>query len=141
MPDTPAIAPNQAISPEHLKPVIRYAAQKYQLDEVLLTSMIKAESNFNPRAISPKGAKGLMQLMPETVTLFKVKNVFDAKQNIEAGAKYLKDLLAMFNQDEVMALAAYNAGPTTVTFYKGIPPFPETQEYIRRILTLRQITQ
>jgi len=119
---------------EELSLIIRETAHKYQLNELLLTSIIRAESNFNPLAISSKGARGLMQLMPETAAAYKVQNVFDAKENLEAGAKYLKDLLQQYKQDVALTLAAYNAGPTTVTNYNGIPPFAETQSYIRRIL-------
>jgi soluble lytic murein transglycosylase-like protein len=148
--ETPATPSNQLIqqnSPpgarqytlEELNLIIRETAQKYQLNELLLTSIIRAESNFNPSAISTKGAQGLMQLMPETAAAYKVQNVFDAKENLQAGAKYLKDLLRHFKQDLVLALAAYNAGPATVTSYKGIPPFAETQGYVRRVLNWIEI--
>ena len=122
---------------QELKQIVHFTAQKHQLDESLLASIIEAESNFNPWALSVKGAQGLMQLMPDTAATYKVKNVFDAKENVEAGAKYLKDLLQQFNQNVVLALAAYNAGPSTVTIYKGVPPFQETQAYIRKVLDPR----
>jgi soluble lytic murein transglycosylase-like protein len=128
--------PPANLDPKQLKNLIEKTAKKYQLDAGLLNAMIQAESNFNPRAVSTKGALGLMQLMPETAALMKVANVWDAAENINGGAKYLKELMALFHQDLGMALAAYNAGPTAVTFYNGIPPYPETQQYIRRVLSL-----
>ena len=148
--ETPATPSNQVIqqnslpggrqySLEELNVIIRETAHKYQLNELLLTSVIRAESNFNPSAISTKGAQGLMQLMPETAAAYNVQNVFDAKENLEAGAKYLKDLLHRFKQDLVLALAAYNAGPATVANYDGIPPFAETQSYVRRVLNWLEI--
>jgi transglycosylase-like protein with SLT domain len=114
--------------------IIKTAAEKNHLEEGLLSSMIRVESNFDPLARSTRGAQGLMQLMPETVALYGVKDSLDAKENVEAGARYLKDLLQQFNQDLVLALAAYNAGPSVVINYQGVPPFPETQTYIRRVL-------
>ncbi|PYV88569.1 MAG: hypothetical protein DMG05_15410 [Acidobacteria bacterium] len=122
-----------------LKEIIHLTAQKHQLDENLLASIIAVESNFNPGALSVKGAQGLMQLMPETAATYKVKNVFDARENVEAGAKYLKDLLHQFNQNVTLALAAYNAGPSTVANYKGVPPFQETQAYIRKVVASKLI--
>lgn len=123
---------------EELKQIIHLTAQKHELDESLLASIIEVESNYNPRALSVKGAQGLMQLMPDTAAIYKVKNVFDARDNVEAGAKYLKDLLYQFNQNFILALAAYNAGPSVVANYKGVPPFQETQGYIRKVLDLWQ---
>jgi len=148
--DTPTATANQAVQQktpprvrqytlEELSPIIRATAHKYQLNELLLTSIIRAESNFNPLAISSKGARGLMQLMPETAAAYKVQNVFDAKENLEAGARYLKDLLQQYKQDLALTLAAYNAGPATVSNYNGIPPFAETQIYIRRILNWLEV--
>jgi soluble lytic murein transglycosylase-like protein len=123
--------------PGEIKRIIKSAAQKNQLAEGLLSSIIRVESNFNPAARSLRGAQGLMQLMPETIALYRVKDIFDVKENVEAGARYFKDLLQQFNQDLVLALAAYNAGPSAVINYKGVPPFPETQNYIRRVLDNR----
>lgn len=109
------------------------AAQKYKLDPNLLRAVIKSESNFNPEAISKAGAKGLMQLVDTTASDMGVEDVFDPEQNLDGGAKYLRKLLDQFGDTE-LALAAYNAGPGTVKRYGGIPPYPETQNYVRNIM-------
>ena len=113
--------------------LIRAAALKHGLDEKLITDVISAESNFNPRAVSRKQAQGLMQLIPQTAARYSVANIFDPAQNIEAGTHYLKDLLERYRGNLSLALAAYNAGPEMVKRYGGIPPFPETQKYVRQI--------
>jgi Transglycosylase SLT domain len=113
--------------------LIRSAAAKHGLDEALIERVIAEESNFNPRAVSRKDALGLMQLLPKTATRYAVANVFDPAQNIDAGAHYLRDLLKQYQGNLPLALAAYNAGPEMVERYGGIPPFPETQNYVRRI--------
>jgi hypothetical protein len=113
--------------------LIRAAAQKHGVNQELIASVIAVESNFNPRAVSPKLARGLMQLLPETVARFAVADVFDPGQNIDAGTRYLKELLARYNQDLPLALAAYNAGPDRVEQYRGVPPFSETRTYVRRV--------
>lgn len=113
--------------------LIKASAAKYALDPKLLESVMAAESNFNPRAISPKNALGLMQLMPETAVRMAVRNPFDPAQNIEGGARYLRQMLDRFSGNLVLALAAYNAGPDKVTLYGGVPPYRETMEYIRRV--------
>ncbi len=115
--------------------LIRVAAAKYALDPLLLANVMAAESNFNPRAVSRKNAQGLMQLMPQTSSRLLVKNPFDPAQNIDAGAAYLKQMLNRFDGNVELALAAYNAGPDRVVQYGGIPPFRETQDYVRRITT------
>jgi hypothetical protein len=113
--------------------LIRAAALKHGVDEKIITYLIEVESNFNPRAVSRKQAQGLLQLIPETAARYSVTNIFDPEQNIEAGTHYLKDLLERYRGDLPLALAAYNAGPDMVTRYGGIPPFPETQRYVRQI--------
>ena len=113
--------------------LIRSIAAKYSLSASLVHAMIKAESNYNPYAVSSKGAKGLMQLMPETVLDYGVDNPYDPEKNIEAGIKHLKNFLSSYDGDLKLALAAYNAGPEAVKKYNGVPPFPETQRYIKKI--------
>ena len=133
--------PPTSYSLEELQQLVRESARKFDLDEKLLISMIRAESNFDPLAVSNRGAQGLMQLMPETALAYKVKDPFNPRENLEAGAKYLKDLLLQFNQNLVLALAAYNAGPTSVASFSGIPPFPETNRYVRKVLALKEESQ
>jgi hypothetical protein len=113
--------------------LIRAAALKHGLDEKLITGVIAVESNFNPRAVSRKQAQGLMQLIPQTAARYSVANIFDPAQNIDAGTHYLKDLLEKYRGNLSLALAAYNAGPEMVERYGGIPPFPETQKYVKQI--------
>ena len=114
--------------------LIRAAAQKHGVDEALISSVITAESAFNPRAISRKQARGLMQLMPATASQLAVSDAFDPAQNVDAGTRYLKLLLEKYGQDLTLALAAYNAGPERVARYGGVPPFAETRAYVRRVL-------
>lgn len=115
------------------EPLIQKAASQYRLDADLLRRVMDAESNGNPNVVSPKGAQGLMQLMPATAQALGVKDPFDPEQNIEGGARYLRHLLDTFG-DIRLALAAYNAGPGNVRKYSGVPPFPETENYLRKIL-------
>lgn len=112
---------------------IRAAASQNGVDAELVSSVIAAESNFNSRAVSPKHAMGLMQLMPRTAAHLAVRNPFDPAQNINAGTRYLKQLLEQYHGNLSLALAAYNAGPAIVTQYGGVPPFPATQHYIRSV--------
>ena len=121
------------IAPGPFGNLIHAAAEKHGVDESLITQVIAAESNFNPRAVSRKRAQGLMQLLPTTAALYSVANIFDPAQNIDAGTRYLKDLLARYRGDLRLALAAYNAGPDMVEHYGGMPPFPETQKYVKLI--------
>jgi Transglycosylase SLT domain len=113
--------------------LIHASAQKHGVDEKLVAQVIAAESNFNSKAVSRKRALGLMQLLRETAARYSVVNVFDPAQNIEAGTHYLKDLLDRYRGNVQLALAAYNAGPEMVDRYGGIPPFTETQNYVKQI--------
>jgi soluble lytic murein transglycosylase-like protein len=99
----------------------------------LVASVIAVESNFNPNAVSWRSARGLMQLMPETASRFGVTKIFDPQQNIEAGTRYLKELLLRYNGDLALTLAAYNAGPDRVEQYRTVPPYRETRDYVRRV--------
>jgi len=112
---------------------IAAAAKHHSIDADLIISVITAESKFNPKAISRKNARGLMQLLPETATRLGVTNIFDPEENIEAGTKYLRELLDRYNNNLALALAAYNAGPQRVELYKSVPPFRETLSYVRRV--------
>ena len=104
------------------------------MDADFIHSVIKAESGFNPRALSPKGAQGLMQLMPGTANRLGVGNAFEPRDNIEGGTRYLRQLLEQYHGDPIKALAAYNAGPERVQQYQGVPPYRETRNYVRRII-------
>lgn len=117
-----------------LNEVVNEASGRYQLDPDLVNSVIKAESGFHVRAVSPKGAQGLMQLMPGTASQLGVPNVFDPRANVEGGTKYLRELMERYNFDIPKALAAYNAGPQRVEQFRGIPPYYETRAYIARIV-------
>ena len=113
------------------------AASEHEVDPALVRAVIHAESAFNPYAVSPKGARGLMQLMPATAKMLGVHNSFSPDSNIYGGTKYLARLLRRF-QNEAHAIAAYNAGEVPVTRYNGIPPYSETREYVRRVLSLKK---
>jgi len=127
---TPEIAPH----PFDLNQAVKDASGTYRLDPDLVTSVIRAESGFNVRAVSPKGAQGLMQLMPQTAAQLGVHNAFDPQANVEAGTRYLRELLERYNFDLIKALAAYNAGPQRVEQYNGVPPYYETKAYVARIV-------
>ena len=114
--------------------LVRKLAPKYQLDPNLVLAVIEAESNFNPKALSPKNAQGLMQLIPETAERFGVEDAWDPEQNIRGGMAYLRWLLKQFNNDIQLALAGYNAGEGAVQKYGGIPPYKETQSYVAKII-------
>lgn len=109
------------------------ASKHHGVDADLIVSVITAESKFNPKAVSRKNARGLMQLLPETAARLGVKNIFDPEENIEAGTRYLRELLDRYNNDLTLTLAAYNAGPQRVELYKSVPPYPETLSYVRRV--------
>ena len=113
--------------------IIRRHATSYQLEEALVQAVIKVESDYQPRVVSRKGAQGLMQLIPETAKALKVSNPFDPYENIRGGSEYLRMMLDLFNNDVELALAAYNSGPSTVKRYGGIPPYDETQKYVKKV--------
>jgi hypothetical protein len=124
----------KAASPFALNDVVSSASAAYHLDPDLVNSIIHAESGFNAHAVSPKGARGLMQLMPATANQLGVNDAFDPQANVTGGSRYLRELLERYNFDLVKALAAYNAGPERVEQYRGVPPFRETRAYVARIV-------
>jgi hypothetical protein len=117
-----------------LTEVIASASDRHRVDADLISSVIHAESSFNPHAISPKGAQGLMQLMPGTASRLGVTDAFDPSANVNAGTQYLRELLLRYNGDIARALAAYNAGPLRVQQYKGVPPYRETRAYVAQVI-------
>jgi soluble lytic murein transglycosylase-like protein len=117
-----------------LNELVKTASGTYRLDPDLVTSVIRAESGFNVHAVSPKGAQGLMQLMPRTSSQLGIENAFDPQSNVEGGTRYLRELLERYNFDLIKALAAYNAGPRRVEQYGGVPPYYETKAYVARIV-------
>jgi soluble lytic murein transglycosylase-like protein len=119
--------------PSTFREAVDWIAQKHSLPPQLVHSVISVESGYNPNAISPKGAQGLMQLIPATAHRFGVNNVFNPVENVEGGAKYLQYLLELYKGDFRLALAAYNAGEGAVNKYRGIPPYPETVNYINQV--------
>jgi len=119
-------------------PYIQDAATRHGVDVELIKAIIQVESNYNPMAVSSKGCKGLMQLHPDTAKRFGVQNIFDPAENIEGGVKFLKFLLEYFKNDTSKVLAGYNAGENAVTRYKGIPPYRETKDYVKKVEALYQ---
>jgi|SRR5215470_10985884 len=135
VPATPTPASQVVTSPKvDIHQAVSDASDRYRLDPDLLDSVIRAESGFNPHAVSPKGAQGLMQLMPQTASKLGVPNAFDPQANVDGGTRYLRELLERYNFDLIKALAAYNAGPHRVEQYKGVPPYKETRHYVASIV-------
>jgi len=131
--EAPVAAKPQAVTaPQALRKLADDAAGRHGVDPLLVDSVIRVESNYNPLAVSPKGAEGLMQLIPATARRFGVTNSFDVKENIEAGVTYLRYLLDMFGDDR-LAVAAYNAGESAVMRYGDVPPYRETMNYVSRV--------
>lgn len=116
--------------------LIEETADRYRLDSLLLAAVVQTESGFDPMAVSPRGAQGLMQLMPVTAQTYGLERPHEPRSNVRAGARYLRDLLRRFDDDLELALAAYNAGPGAVRKFRGVPPYRETRHYVRRVLTL-----
>lgn len=121
-------------TPSQFDRLIREAATRYQLSPALIKAIIKAESNFNPRAVSKKGARGLMQIMPENLAPLNISDPFNPRQNIMGGSRYFRDLHERYQGQLPLVLAAYNAGPTAVDQYQDIPPYPETQAYVKKVM-------
>lgn len=134
--ETPVVpAPATAPAPAaNLDEMVSAASARNNIDRDLILSVIRAESGFNPDAVSPKGAQGLMQLMPQTAARLGVQNALDPATNVEGGTRYLGQLLARYHNNLLLALAAYNAGPQRVEQYRGVPPFRETRVYVTRII-------
>lgn len=128
----PSKPASTAKPPAAISALVEAAARSHDVDPLLVHSVIQVESNYDQYAVSPVGAEGLMQLMPQTARMLGVNNSFDAKENIEAGVRYLKSLQNQFKDDR-LALAAYNAGPNAVERYKWVPPFKETQKYVEEV--------
>jgi soluble lytic murein transglycosylase-like protein len=135
-PNYAGAAGNRSVSSAEIDKFIEESAARHHVDPNLVRALVKVESNYNPRALSNKGAMGLMQLMPDTARLYDVANPFDAKQNVDAGVRHLKGLLKNFKGDVPLTLAAYNAGEGAVQRSGGIPPYTETRNYVKRITTL-----
>ena len=129
VPDPPAAPPS---APPY-RELVAAAASRYGVDAELISSVIEVESHFDSKAISPKNARGLMQLLPETASRLGVKDIFDPQENIDAGTRYLKELLQLYNNNLTLALAAYNAGPEKVQKYGNVPPYRETVSYVNQV--------
>jgi soluble lytic murein transglycosylase-like protein len=134
VPDSEVFKPGARVSvPAGYGAIIDEASRAHGVDARLIAAVVRQESSWNPRAVSPVGAQGLMQLMPATARYLGVNNAFDARENVMAGTRYLRTLLETFNGDVSLALAAYNAGPGAVARHRGIPPYRETRNYVAKI--------
>ena len=129
-----SIKPARKAQLANLPAMVNAASARYRLDPDLVNSVIHAESGFNPNAVSPKGAQGLMQLMPQTASRLGVKNAFDPDANVDGGTRYLRTLLERYNFNLIKALAAYNAGPLRVDQYHGVPPYFESRAFVAKIV-------
>jgi hypothetical protein len=134
-PPDPSDVTAKPTGPMDLQSIVSAASNLHQIDADFIASVIHAESANNPRAVSPKGAQGLMQLMPGTAGKLGVKDSFDPADNVDGGVRYLRELLLLYNNDMAKALAAYNAGPQRVQQYHGVPPYRETRAYVARVIT------
>jgi soluble lytic murein transglycosylase-like protein len=134
----PAKAGNASLPPPEINDLVEQTANRHQIDPQLVHAIIKVESEYDPKAVSAKGAMGLMQLIPETASRFGVENPFNPKENIEGGVSYLKYLLDLYRGDLSLSLAAYNAGEGAVQRFGGIPSFTETRDYVRRVTNIYQ---
>lgn len=130
--------PKRPLSPEKFHSYIHQASSRFGVDVSLIKAIIKAESDFDPDALSKTGAQGLMQLMPKTAKSYNVHNSYNSKQNIMAGTEHMKYLLGKYKNDLRLSLAAYNAGETAVNKYGDIPPFPETQRYVEKVFNFKK---
>ena len=135
---SPIRAGNAIVPPPEISHLVEQTASRLQVDPQLVHAIIKVESEYDPKAVSPKGAMGLMQLIPETAHRFGVENPFSPKENIEGGVSYLRHLLDLYGGDLPLSLAAYNAGEGAVQRSGGIPSFSETQEYVRKVTNIYQ---
>ena len=133
IPQPPAAAPAPPPNQPPYHEFVLAAASRYGVDAELINSVMEVESHFDSKAISPKNARGLMQLLPQTAARLGVKDIFDPKENIEGGTRYLKELLQLYNNDLTLALAAYNAGPDKVQKYGNVPPYRETESYVKQV--------
>lgn len=130
----PSVVARRRNGSNRWNPLIREVARRHGVSPALVRAVVAVESGFDPRAVSPKGARGLMQLMPATAAEWNVDDVYDPEQNLDAGTRHLRALLEVFEGDVTLALAAYNAGAGAVRRHGGVPPYPETREYVRRVL-------
>jgi soluble lytic murein transglycosylase-like protein len=133
-PPEPQAITSRGKTPVDLRAIVSEASTRSQVDADFIASVIRAESGNNPHAVSRKGAQGLMQLMPGTAGKLGVKNSFDPAENVDGGVRYLRELLLLYNNDMIKALAAYNAGPQRVQQYQGVPPYHETHAYVARVI-------
>jgi len=132
-----AYQPREGVGPTQLKrfePLIKKLSKQHRVDIALIKAVIRTESDFNPNATSRKGASGLMQLMPQTAKHYGVSDLYSPQQNLDAGIRYLRDLLKRYDNRLHLALAAYNAGETAVAKYNGVPPYRETQRYVKKVM-------